>query len=117
ATRQEVERRGLLGEQHRVVPGQHDDRRAKPQMPGARTEPGEEVERRRHLAIAGEMMLDDKGAAKPEPFGFDIVVDPVAKPLAAVEIDGVGCAGPPRRRAAEQTELHDATLPTCLWQD
>ena len=31
AAGQEIERRRLLGQQHRVVPGQHDDRRAETQ--------------------------------------------------------------------------------------
>ena len=83
---------------------------------GARAEPGQQVERRRDLAIAGEMVLDDKGAAKPEPLGLDIVVDEVAKPLAAVELGRLGAGGPPRRRAAEQTEPHRAMLLDCLVQ-
>ena len=56
------------------------------------------------------MVLDDKGAAKPERLGLDVVFDEVAKSFAAVEFAGVGAGGPPRRRAAEQTELHDALL-------
>ena len=52
----------LLRQQHRIVPGQHDDRRSEPQAPGARAEPGQQVERRRDLAVAGKMVLDDKGS-------------------------------------------------------
>ena len=49
------------------------------------------------------MVLDDKGAVKAERLGLDIVFDEVAEPLAAVEL---AAAAAPRRRAAEQTELH-----------
>src|SRR5262247_3281441 len=41
AAREQVERRGLLGQQHGVVPGQHDDRGAEPQRRGARADPGQ----------------------------------------------------------------------------
>ena len=34
-----------------------------------------------------------------------------------IEIRGVSAGRPPRRRATEQTELHDAMLPTCLPRD
>ena len=94
AAGQQVEGRGLLGKQYRVVPGQHDDRGAEPQPAGAGAEPGQQVERRRDLAVAGEMVLDDKGAAKAQRLGLDVVVDEVAKPFAAVELAGR------RRRAA-----------------
>jgi len=36
AVRQQVEGRGLLGDQHRVMPRQHDDRGAEPDALGAR---------------------------------------------------------------------------------
>ncbi len=110
AAREKVEGRRLLGEQHRVVPGQHDDRGAEPQGRGARAEPGQQVERRRNLTVAGEMVLDDKGAVKSEPLGLDIVVDEVTEPLGAVEFRRVGARRTPRRRAAEQTEPHAALL-------
>ena len=48
------------------------------------------------------MVLDDKGAVKPKRLRLDIVFDKVTIPLAAVEFRGAA----PRRRAAEQTELH-----------
>ena len=48
------------------------------------------------------MVLDDKGAVKAERLGLDVVVDEVAKPLAAVEFGAAApCGG-----AAEETELH-----------
>ena len=83
---QQIERRRLLGEQYRVVPRQHHDRRAEAQPAGARTEPGQKVDRRRDLAIAGEMVLDDKAAVKAQRLGLDIVVDKVAETLGAVEL-------------------------------
>ena len=52
------------------------------------------------------MVLDDKGAAKAERLGLDIVLDKVAEALAAVELAGLRAGGPPRRGAAEQAELH-----------
>ena len=107
---EEVEGRRLLGQQDRVVPRQHHDRGAEPQPAGARAEPGQEVDRRRDLAIAGEMVLDDKGAVKAERLGLDIVFDEIAKALGAVELGLFGPLGAPRRRTAEQAELHRLTL-------
>ena len=88
------------------MPGQHDHRGAEPQPSGAGAEPGQQVERRRDLAIAGEMMLDDKGAVKPERLGLDVVFDEIAKPFAAVELGSAA----PRRGAAEQAKLHRCSL-------
>jgi hypothetical protein len=102
AAGEEIECRRLFGQQHRVVPGQHDNRGAEPQPSGACAEPGQQAEGGRDLAIAGEVVLDDKGAVKAERLGLDVVFDEIAKPLAAVEL---GTAAP-RRGAAEQTELH-----------
>ena len=65
-----------------------------------------QVDRRRDLAIAGEMVLDDKGAVKAERFRLDVVIDEIAEALAAVEFG----AAAPRRRTAEETELHYLTL-------
>src|SRR5262249_27332192 len=116
ATRREIQGRGLLGQEHWVVPRQNDDRRAEPQCPCARAQPGQQIDCRRNLPIAGEMVLHDKGAAKAERLGLDIVVDEVAKPLAAVELGGLAGIGAPRRRAAEQTELHTPCSVTwVLW--
>jgi len=52
---------------------------------------GQQVERRRDRAIAGTVMLDDKGAAKAERLGVDDILDEIAKSLAAVEF---GAAAP-----------------------
>src|SRR5207237_10932552 len=90
-----------------VVPRQHEHRGAEPQCVRARAEPSQQVDRRRDLAVAGEMMLDHKGAVKPERLGLHIVFDEVAKSFAAVELGGLIPGGTPRRCAAEQTEPHD----------
>ena len=52
------------------------------------------------------MVLDDKGAVKAQRLGLDVVIDEVAEALAAVELG----AAAPRRRTAEETELHYLTL-------
>jgi hypothetical protein len=51
-------------------------------------------------------MLDQESAVIAERLGFDIVVDEVAEPLAAV---GVGTAAP-RLCAAEQSKTHRLLL-------
>ena len=48
--------------------------------------PGQQIEARRNLAEAGEMMLDDEDAVVAERLGLDDVVDLIAKALTAVEI-------------------------------
>src|SRR5205814_8073064 len=109
STRQQVQGRGLLGQQYRVVPRQHQDGGAEPQCRGARAEPGQEIEARRHLPETGEMVLDDKGRVKSERLGLDIVLDPLAKSLAAVgQLRPRGRS--PRLRAAEQSKPHPFLL-------
>src|SRR5712692_8221599 len=51
------------------------------------------------------MVLDDKGAVKPERLGLDIVLDPLAEALAAIRQLGFRI-GPPRLRAAEKSKPH-----------
>ena len=97
SSRQQVQRRCLFGQQNRIVPGQHDHRGAKPQPVRARTEPGQQVQRRRDLAETGEMMFHHEGAVKAQRLGFDVVVDEVAKPLGTVEL----AAATARRGTAE----------------
>ena len=104
SARHEIERRRRLGEQHRIVPRQHDDRSAEPQPCCARRHAGEKLKRRRDLADAGEMMLDQKTRVEAERLGLDVVIDIVAEPGAGI----VGAAV--RLRAAEETELHELTL-------
>src|SRR5438132_6258504 len=106
AVRQQVERRGLLGEQCRVVPRQHQHRRAEPQRRRLRRQIGQEVQRRRDLAKAGEMMLDKKHAVKAERLSLADVIDVVAVDLAVGRLLArIGS------RAAEQSEPH-AMLPS-----
>ena len=94
AAGQQIEGCRLLGQQHRVVPGQHDHRGAQPQRTGLRGEPGQQVQAGRDLAEAGEMVLDQKGAVKAERLGFHVVVDEVAEPLAAVHVGAAAlCLG------------------------
>jgi hypothetical protein len=71
-------------------------------MRGARAEPGQQVEARRHLSKAGEMVLDQKGAVIAERLGFDIVLDELAEALTAV---GVGTAAP-SLGTAKQSKPH-----------
>src|SRR6266700_2492042 len=84
------------------MPGQHEHRGAQAQPARARAEPGQQVERGRDLAIAGEVVLDDERTVEAERLGLNVVVDEIAEPLTAVEL------GTPasRRRTAEQAELH-----------
>ena len=69
-------------------------------------EPGQQVERGRDLAIAGEVVLDDERAVEAERLGLDVVFDELAEPLAAVELGTTA----PRRRTTEQAELHRLLL-------
>jgi hypothetical protein len=48
------------------------------------------------------VVLDDERAVKAERLGLHVVVDEIAKSLAAVEFGATA----PRRRAPEQTESH-----------
>src|SRR5262249_3153742 len=82
---EKIERRGLFGQQHRVVPRQHHHRGAETEAGRARPEPGEEIQRRRDLTVSGEMVLDDERAVKAERLRLDVVVDEVANSLAAIE--------------------------------
>ncbi|HEV8680091.1 MAG TPA: hypothetical protein VGQ90_12005 [Stellaceae bacterium] len=100
--RQQIERRRLFGEQHRVVPRQDDDRRSEPQRRRLRRDPGQQVQRRRHLSDLGEMMLGDKAAVIAERLGLDMVLDKGV--IAARAFRRRHPA--PRRRAPEQSEPH-----------
>jgi hypothetical protein len=71
-------------------------------------EPGQQIDRGRDLAVTGEVMLDDKGAVKAERLCLDVVIDEVAEALAAVEVGATA----PRRRTAEETELHPSHPPS-----
>src|SRR5213593_3011537 len=105
---QEIERRGLFRQQHRVVPWQHHDSGAETQPARARSDPGQEIERGRHLTVAREVVLHDERAVKAQRLRLDVVVDEIAKSLAAVEFRTTA----PRRRTAEQAESHLIVLPS-----
>src|SRR5690606_25382622 len=102
AVGEEVERRRLLREQHRVVPGQDDDGGAEPKAAGARGKVGEQVERRRDLGPAAEVMLDDEARAVAERVRLDAEFHVIVKSLAHRAARArCGCLG-----AAEQSEAH-----------
>ena len=105
--RQQVHRRRLLGQQHGVVPRQHDHRRAEAKRARAGADPGQQVERRGDLAEAGEMMLDDERALVAERFGLDDVLDVVLEAGGAVHIRAAAL----RLGRAEKSELHRCSPP------
>jgi hypothetical protein len=70
----QIERRRLLGQQHRIMPRQNHHRGAKPQLGRAHGERGQKHQRRRHLIPAGEMMLDQKARREAERLGLDVEV-------------------------------------------
>src|SRR5438128_10953408 len=109
---QEIERRGLFRQQHRVVPWQHHDSGAETQPARARSDPGQEIERGRHLTVAREVVLHDERAVKAQRLRLDVVVDEIAKSLAAVEFRTTA----PRRGTAEQAESHVVVLPSGSYQ-
>lgn len=69
--RQEIEGRDLLGQQHRIVPRQHQDRRAEPQPRRARREVGQQRERGGELADLREVMLGHEARMKSRRVGLD----------------------------------------------
>src|ERR1700758_4266666 len=71
-------------------------------MPRAGAEPSQEIEARRDLAKAGEMVLDEKSAVVAECFGLDIILDKLAEALAAI---GLGAAAP-GLGTAEESKSH-----------
>ena len=82
------------------MPGQDDDGGAQPNALGARGQIGEQAHRRRDLAKAGEMVLDQKDARKPELLGFDDVIDEV---VVGGTVAGRAAAS---ARPAEKPEFH-----------
>jgi hypothetical protein len=98
----EVQRRGLLGEQDRVVPGQHQHGRAEAERRRPRGDPGQQLQRRRDLAPAAEVMLDQEGGPESECLRLHAQLDELVEPLAR------GSVGPlaARLRAAEDCEPH-----------
>src|SRR5271155_2915157 len=115
AIRQQVECCRLLGDQDRVVPRQYHDRGAEPNALGAGGQIGEQAHRRRDLAKAGEMVLDQKDARKTELLGLDNVMDEV---VIGGTVAGGAAAG---ARPAEKPESHASPLLWCrspnIWRD
>jgi hypothetical protein len=102
AARQQIQRRNLLRQQHRVVPGQHEDRRTEAKARRTSRDKGQERESRRDLADTGKMMLGHEARMETERFGLDIGLDEMEEAFGARRD-----AGQPRRRsAAEQSKSH-----------
>src|SRR5262249_19166745 len=106
---QEIEGCRLLRQQHGIVPRQYCDRRAQSQPARAGAKPGQQVECRRYLTEAGEMVLDDEGAVEAKRLGLDVIVDEISKPFAAVELGAPASC----RSATEEAEFHDPPLYCC----
>ena len=102
----QIERRRLLGQQHRIVPGQHDHGGAEPQRGGAHGERGLQHQGGGDLVPAGEMMLDQEARAIAQRLGLDRVVEIIAEALPGfgAEILGAGL------RRAEDSELHSGSV-------
>ena len=84
--RQQVEGGDLLGQQHRIVPGQHQHRGAEAQGRGTRPNPGQQVQARRHLAKASEMVLDQECTDIAECLGLNIALNEFPEAGATVDI-------------------------------
>ena len=100
--RHEIKSRGLLGENYRIVPGQHHHRGAEAERAGTRSEPGEQGHRSRHLMPSREVVLDQKRAAIPQRLCLDVEVDEVMEPLPR-DCAAAGAAG---LSAAKNSKLH-----------
>src|SRR5712691_753056 len=84
--RQQVESGDLLGQQHRIVPGQHQYRGAEAQCRGTCPNPGQQVQACGHLAKAGEMVLDEECTDIAECLGLDIALNEFPKARTTVDI-------------------------------
>src|SRR5207245_1289516 len=102
----QIERRGLLGEEHGIVPGERHHGGAEAERPRARADPREQVQRRRDLPEAGEVVLDDERRFVAERFGLDVVLDEVLEPSAAVDVR----TAPLRLRAPKYAEPHGSVV-------
>ena len=98
---QEVDRGHLLGQQHRIVPGQHHHRRAEPNPVGAAGQITQEIEGSRQLPDAGEVVFDHEYAVIAELLGMEHIIDVLAVAEAVSHRPFTGRLGP-----AEQSELH-----------
>src|SRR6185437_8085550 len=66
---QYVEQRDLLGDAHRIVPGQHDHRGAERDALGAARVVAQQLRRRGRHRVAGEMMLEREQRVEAERLG------------------------------------------------
>src|SRR5262249_34802386 len=103
--RQQIERRRLLGEQGRVVPGQYQDRGAEPHRRRLCRQVGQEIDRRRDLTEPGEMVLDEEDAVKAKRLGLADIVDVIGVDAAVAGLLARVGAG-----AAKKPELHRVLL-------
>ncbi len=78
---QKIERRRLLGEQHRIVPRQHDDGRTETKRLRAHGQSGEQHQGRGNLIPAAEMVFNRKARVKAERLGLDIKIEEIKKAL------------------------------------
>ena len=104
AARQKIDGRRLLGEQHWIVPGQHQHRGAEPERACFRREPRQQGQTRRNLPGSAEMMLDQEGRVIAQRFSFDVVVDELLVAEAGIHIRAAVAGG----GAAEQSKTHQA---------
>ena len=109
AVGQQIERGGLLGQQHRIVPGQHHHRGAEPQRGGARGQRHQQHQRGGGLVPAAEMMLDREARMEAERLGLDVELEIIAETLAGLRTEpwGIGFG------RTEQTETHYAAFVRC----
>src|SRR3546814_6196547 len=75
--RHQIDDRGLLGKQNRIVPRHDGDRGAKADLRRHAREVAEKRQGRAELAVAGKMMLDKKDGLESEPLGLDNIVDEI----------------------------------------
>ena len=104
--RQQIERRRLFGNQHRIVPGQHHHRGAEADAFGAGGEIAQQRKRGRDLSVAGEMVLDDEDAVEAQPLGGADIVD-----VLGIAVAVAARAAARRPRPAEKTEPHRPNPP------
>ncbi len=102
AARQKIKRCGLFSQQHRIVPGRHDDRRTQTQGGRAGRERCQQHQCRRDLIPSAEMMLDRETGMKAQSLGLDVEVEVIEKAL-----PGIGSIpGSIGLRRTEQTKAH-----------
>ena len=109
-----IERRNLLGEQDRIVPGEHKDRGAQPQPRRASRDEGKKRQGRRKLADPGEVMLGQEARMETERLGFDVGIETSWKPCRARrermrELDRNGTA---QKRKRPETKTPGAAEPS-----